>query len=102
MSLEIRAAVHFLWLKDLPNAEISREIDSVYGKEVIGLIAIQKWTHRFKDGITASKTGRGLIVLEQLNIWARFARYWRIIRIFCKKDRFYSEHSLGNSQVYFA
>jgi hypothetical protein len=40
MSLEIRAAVDFLWLKDLSNAEISREIDSVYGKEVIRLMAI--------------------------------------------------------------
>jgi hypothetical protein len=64
MSPKIRAAVHFFWLKDFPNAEISREIDFVYGKEIIGFMAIQKWTHRFEDGITASKTGRGLIVLE--------------------------------------
>jgi hypothetical protein len=31
MSPEIRAVIHFLWLKYLSNAEIFREISSIYG-----------------------------------------------------------------------
>jgi hypothetical protein len=50
ISPEIRAPIHFLWLKDLLNAEISREIDYVYVEWVIGLRAIQKWIHHFEDG----------------------------------------------------
>jgi hypothetical protein len=50
MSFEIRAVIHFFWLKNLPNAEIFREIDSIYGEGVIGPRAIQKLTHRFEDG----------------------------------------------------
>jgi hypothetical protein len=50
MSLEIRAVVHFLWLKNLPNLEISHKIDSIYGSGVIGFMVIQKWMHRFEEG----------------------------------------------------
>jgi hypothetical protein len=40
MSLEIRIAIHFLWLKDPLNAEIFSEIDCVYGERVIGIGSI--------------------------------------------------------------
>jgi hypothetical protein len=49
MSLEIRIAIHFLWLKDFSNAVISREINFIYGETVIGFRAIQEWTHCFED-----------------------------------------------------
>jgi hypothetical protein len=49
MSLEIRTAIHFLWLRDFSNVAISREIDSIYGEMVIEFRAIRKWTHRFED-----------------------------------------------------
>jgi hypothetical protein len=42
ISLEIRAVIHFLWLKNLPNPEISHKIDPIYGAGVIGLRAMQK------------------------------------------------------------
>jgi hypothetical protein len=82
MSLEIRTAIHFLWLKDLPNAVISREIDSVYGERVIGLRVIQSGRTVSRTATTASKTGRQLVVLAQSNMWARFARYSWMIHIF--------------------
>jgi hypothetical protein len=41
---------HFLELKHFPSAEIFGEIDSFYGKGVIGLRAIQNWILRFADG----------------------------------------------------
>jgi transposase len=50
MSLEIHAVVYFLWLRKLLNVAIARNIDAVYGEGVIGLRAIQKWTHRFEQG----------------------------------------------------
>jgi hypothetical protein len=50
MLLEIRAIIHFLWLKDLPNVEISRQIDSIYREAVIGFRATQNLTHRFAEG----------------------------------------------------
>jgi hypothetical protein len=50
MPLEIHAVIYFLWLKNLPNPEMFHEIDSVYGASVIGLSAIQKWTHCFEEG----------------------------------------------------
>jgi hypothetical protein len=50
MSLGIRAVIHFIWLKDLPNVELSREIDSIYGEAVIGLRATKNLMHRFAEG----------------------------------------------------
>jgi hypothetical protein len=50
ISLEIRADIHFLWLKKLSDLEISRMIDSVYGSNVIWLRIIQKLTHHFEEG----------------------------------------------------
>jgi hypothetical protein len=40
----------FFKLKYLPNTEIFREIDSVYGEGVINHRSVQNWTHRFADG----------------------------------------------------
>jgi hypothetical protein len=50
MLLHIRSVMHFLWLKDFPNAEISRAIDSVSGEVAIRLRAIQMWMQGFEDG----------------------------------------------------
>jgi hypothetical protein len=50
MALEIPTIIHFLWLKNLPNPEISHKIDSTYGAGFIWLRAIQKLTHRFEEG----------------------------------------------------
>jgi hypothetical protein len=50
MSPEIRAVIHFVWLKDVRNAEISRETEAVDGEGVTWRRAIQKWTRRFEDG----------------------------------------------------
>jgi hypothetical protein len=48
ISLEIRV-VHFPQSKDVPNAEISREINPIDREGVIGLRAMQQWKHCFKD-----------------------------------------------------
>jgi hypothetical protein len=50
LSLEILAVIHFLWFKKLSSVAICRDIDSVSGAAVIGLRAIQKWTHPFDEG----------------------------------------------------
>jgi hypothetical protein len=87
MSLEIRAVIHFLWLKNFPNAEISREIDSIYGEDVIGLRAIQKWTHRFEDGDHSlddrPKTGR-----------PRSIKHVNAIRVLLVDDAYLSQKGL--------
>jgi hypothetical protein len=49
MLLEIRAVIHFLWLRKLPNVAISRNIDAIYLKGVGLLMVIQKWTHCFEE-----------------------------------------------------
>jgi hypothetical protein len=49
MSLEIRVAIHFLWLKNHLNVEISRKVDSIYRELVIGFRDIQKSTHCFEE-----------------------------------------------------
>jgi hypothetical protein len=68
MSLKIRSVVHFLWLKDILNAEISREMDSVYGEGVVRLRASESGRIVWRTAITVSKTGRGLIVFDQPNM----------------------------------
>jgi histone-lysine N-methyltransferase SETMAR len=52
MSLEIRAVIHFLWLKNAPNQAILSELEHVYGTGVITLRAIEKWTAAFEGGRT--------------------------------------------------
>jgi hypothetical protein len=49
MSLEIRTVIHFLWLKNFHNPEISQEIGFIYGASVIEPRIIQKWMHRFEE-----------------------------------------------------
>jgi hypothetical protein len=44
MSLELRAVMHFLWLKRAPREAIHCELEEVYGKDVITLRTIKKWT----------------------------------------------------------
>jgi hypothetical protein len=50
MSLEIRVSICFLWLKNLPNLEISHKINFRDGTSVIRLRATQKWMHSFGEG----------------------------------------------------
>jgi hypothetical protein len=49
MSLELGAVIHFLWPKHIPNQAILAELEEVYGKDVISLRAVEKWTTTF-DG----------------------------------------------------
>jgi hypothetical protein len=49
MSLELRAVIHFLWTKHTPNQAILSELEEVYGKDVISLQVVEKWTAAF-DG----------------------------------------------------
>jgi hypothetical protein len=87
MSFEIRAVIHFLWLKNLPNAEISHEIDSIYGEGVIGLRAIQKWTYRFEEGDhgldDGPRTGH-----------PRSTKYVNVIRVLLVDDPYLSQKGL--------
>jgi hypothetical protein len=43
MSLELRAVIHFLWLKHVLNQAILSEFEEVYGKDVISLQDVEKW-----------------------------------------------------------
>jgi transposase len=46
----VRSVTHFLWLQELSNIEISRELEDIYGKGMINLREVQRWTHRFVSG----------------------------------------------------
>jgi hypothetical protein len=61
----------------------------------------QSWRILPRTAITASNTGRGLIALDQRNMWTRFARHWRLNHIFYKKDFFHSGHVPEDSQACF-
>jgi transposase len=50
MTLEIRAAIHFLWIENRSNSEIAGRIDAAYPQDSIGLRGVQKWTKRFEKG----------------------------------------------------
>jgi transposase len=52
MSLELHAVIHFLWLKHTPNQAILSELEKVYGKDVVSLRAVEKWTATFDGGGT--------------------------------------------------
>jgi hypothetical protein len=52
MSLDIHAVIHFLWLKHTPNQAIVSELEEVYGKDVITMPAVEKWTAAFDGGRT--------------------------------------------------
>jgi hypothetical protein len=47
MSLELRAVIHFLWLKHAPTQGIHFEPEQVYGEDVITLRTIEKWSAAF-------------------------------------------------------
>jgi histone-lysine N-methyltransferase SETMAR len=47
---DLRVVLHFLWLKELPNKDITEELNNVYGEGTISLKTVQKWTKRFNDG----------------------------------------------------
>jgi hypothetical protein len=47
MSLELRAVIRFLWLKHTLNQVILSKREEIYGKDVITLRAIGKWTTAF-------------------------------------------------------
>jgi hypothetical protein len=52
MALELRALIHFLWLKHSPNQAILSELDEVHGNDVITLRAVEKLTASFDGGGT--------------------------------------------------
>jgi predicted XRE-type DNA-binding protein len=52
MSVELRAVIHFLWLKHTPNQAIHSELQQVSSTDVITLRTIETWTATFEDGRT--------------------------------------------------
>jgi hypothetical protein len=44
VSLALRAVIHFLYLKHTPKQTLLSELEEVYGKDVISLLAVEKWT----------------------------------------------------------
>jgi hypothetical protein len=50
MSIEPRSVIHFLWLKNLTIAEISREVDDVSGQSASCLRTIQSLVAHFAAG----------------------------------------------------
>jgi hypothetical protein len=52
MSVEPRVVIHFLWPKHPPNQAILSEVEDVYGKDVVTLRAVEKWTESFDGGRT--------------------------------------------------
>jgi hypothetical protein len=50
MSVEMRSVIHFLWLKNLTIAEISREVDDVYGQGAPCLRIVQRLVAGFATG----------------------------------------------------
>jgi transposase len=62
MSLELRAAIRFLWLKHTLNQAILSKHEGIYGKDVITLRTIEKWTAAFNGWRTGlanlPKSGR--------------------------------------------
>jgi hypothetical protein len=101
ISIEIHVVIYFLWLKDHLNAEISREIEFVYRKLVIGFRSIQKSMHRFEEDEHNLKDEPDPMVLAQLNMLTQFVRYWPIIHIFYKMDCLHSEYSPEYNQMWF-
>jgi hypothetical protein len=52
MFLELCVVIHFVWLKHKPNQATLSELDEVYGKDMISLQAVEKWTAAFDGGLT--------------------------------------------------
>jgi hypothetical protein len=50
MSLEIRAVIHSLWLKQTANQPILSELEKIYSGGVLILQAIKNWTAAFDVG----------------------------------------------------
>jgi len=52
--IELRAVVHFLFLKGLTNRAIYEEVNAVYGQgeQVVALSSVKYWTKAFKEGRT--------------------------------------------------
>jgi hypothetical protein len=50
MSFEMRSVIDFLWLKNLTIAEISRELDEVYGHGALCVKTVQRLVARFAAG----------------------------------------------------
>jgi hypothetical protein len=63
MSLEVRAVIHFSWLKHYPNQVILSELEEVYCKDMILLPAIEKWTGAFDSGALSCPGSNGLVTL---------------------------------------
>jgi hypothetical protein len=52
MSLELCAVIHLFWVEHASNQAILSELKEVYGKDVITLRAVEKWTADFNGGRT--------------------------------------------------
>ena len=50
MEIEIRAVIHFLFLRGENNKTIHQMINETYGEKTVGLRTVQKWAKRFIDG----------------------------------------------------
>jgi hypothetical protein len=50
MSLEIRAVIHFLWLRHTPSQAIHSEFGEMYATEVMRVPGLEKWTNVFESG----------------------------------------------------
>jgi hypothetical protein len=50
MTYEIRAVIRFLHARNKGDAEIHRELCSVYGQNVMSEGTIRQWCRMFKDG----------------------------------------------------
>jgi hypothetical protein len=72
MPLELRAVIHFLWLKQTPSQAILSEFDDVYGKDMITMPAVEKWTAGFDSSrpLLCPCPG-GLVTLERSTISMR-------------------------------
>jgi hypothetical protein len=88
MLLEIRAVIHFLWLKKFPNPEISHKIDSVYESVIIWFRTIQKWTHRFEGGEHSLED-------EPRPGHPRSAQYVDAIRVLLVNDTYISQNLIA-------
>ena len=58
---EVRSVIRFLWAKGTAPIEIHREIQAVYGPDVMTVQHVRKWCRQFSGGrvsVTEQRSGR--------------------------------------------